>query len=205
MAVNLQPLLLEALAARSGSAPDPALQALLSGTATAETAGVIPTPQELLSQLESTNPTLGRIAKYLTALRAAERESVIEAEPDAEVDTLQAEEDPLLDQVVQRLKEHVKELRAELDQLRERNDTLASALGACYLCWGEDPGCPVCRGTGRPGSRKLEQESFEQWVAPALRTLSVPKEVHPPKSSIELLNGSLEQVKTLKGEQNEQR
>jgi hypothetical protein len=32
-----------------------------------------------------------------------------------------------------------------------RLSRLAAALGACGLCWGDDPACLGCRGRGRPG------------------------------------------------------
>src|SRR5262245_42243043 len=74
MAINLQPLLLEALSSRLGSATDPALLALLSGTSPIEAAGALPSTEELLAQLESTNPTMALIAKYLAARQASESE-----------------------------------------------------------------------------------------------------------------------------------
>ncbi|MEG3089109.1 hypothetical protein [Sphingomonas sp. PB4P5] len=33
----------------------------------------------------------------------------------------------------------------------QRLSGLAAALGACGLCWGDDPACLGCRGRGRPG------------------------------------------------------
>ena len=33
----------------------------------------------------------------------------------------------------------------------QRLSTLAAALGACGICWGDDPACLGCRGRGRPG------------------------------------------------------
>jgi hypothetical protein len=32
-----------------------------------------------------------------------------------------------------------------------RLSQLAAGLGACGLCWGDDPACLGCRGRGRPG------------------------------------------------------
>ena len=162
MATNLHPLLLEALRSQSGLSTDPALQALLSGTEVA-----LPSTQELLSQLESTNPTMGLIAKYLTALRESNSESSSEEDVEAEKEFLYVGEDQYSATVVQRLDQQVEKLRAEVVQLRQRNDTLAMALGACYLCWGEDPNCSVCRGTGYPGSAPPDKQAFAQFVAPA--------------------------------------
>ncbi len=63
----------------------------------------------------------------------------------------------------------VDNLRAELQALRERSDTLAAALGACYLCWGDDPGCQVCAGRGSPGCLPINPDLFEEFIVPALR------------------------------------
>src|SRR5207237_1018273 len=135
--MNLNPLLLEALRSNSGAPMNPALQALLSGANPVEAAGALPSAQELLDQIGSTNPTLGLVARYLSARRAAESE--VSTEADSEAEDEQAEEDHRLTQVVQRLEQQVSKLCAELEHLRERNDACAAALGACYLCWGEDP------------------------------------------------------------------
>ena len=61
------------------------------------------------------------------------------------------------------------ELRAELADLRQANDTMASALGACPYCWGGDVVCRVCRGRGRPGYAPPDPALFHQFVVPALR------------------------------------
>jgi hypothetical protein len=57
----------------------------------------------------------------------------------------------------------------ELRDLRQLNDTLAGALGACGVCWGGDPGCDVCGGRGCAGFAKPDLELFDELVAPALR------------------------------------
>jgi hypothetical protein len=59
--------------------------------------------------------------------------------------------------------------RLELRDLRQVNDTLADALGACRICWGGDGSCDTCGGRGRSGSRAPDMELFEELVAPALR------------------------------------
>jgi len=59
--------------------------------------------------------------------------------------------------------------RQELSNLREGNDTLASALGACPICWGGDRGCEVCRGRGRPGYRPPDPALFNELVVPAIQ------------------------------------
>lgn len=60
------------------------------------------------------------------------------------------------------------EMEAELSDLREMNDTLAAALGACRICWGGDDGCDVCRGHGRAGWTTPEPTLFQELVVPAV-------------------------------------
>ena len=74
-------------------------------------------------------------------------------------------------QTVRRLRPHLQAVEAELDELREHNDRLAAALGACYVCWGEDPDCDECGGDGRPGSSLPDRRLFNALVAPAIRTV----------------------------------
>lgn len=73
------------------------------------------------------------------------------------------------DRRMHELRANVSNVYAELEALRERNDTLAAALGACYLCFGTDPLCGVCRGRGMPGSRAPEPAAYREFVVPALR------------------------------------
>lgn len=68
-----------------------------------------------------------------------------------------------------RLTAHVGQLRAEVARTGERCDRLASALGACPACWGEDPACRWCRGRGAPGALAPDPEEFTAWVVPAVR------------------------------------
>ena len=63
----------------------------------------------------------------------------------------------------------LEEMRRELADLREGNDTLAAALGACALCWGGDPDCVVCLGRGSPGYDLPDPALFNELVVPALR------------------------------------
>ena len=66
------------------------------------------------------------------------------------------------------LKAVMDSMYTELETLRTRNDTLANALGACYLCFGDDPTCPECKGQGVPGSLRPEAATYRQYVAPAV-------------------------------------
>lgn len=68
-----------------------------------------------------------------------------------------------------RCRRRVARLQGELDQLRALSDTLALALGACHVCWGEDDECPACYGRGQVGAFVPQRELFDQYVLPALR------------------------------------
>jgi hypothetical protein len=61
--------------------------------------------------------------------------------------------------------------RAELEDLRRRNEIFAAAVGACEICWGDDPTCQICRGEGRPGWEEPNRGLFAEVAGPALRRL----------------------------------
>jgi hypothetical protein len=69
---------------------------------------------------------------------------------------------------VRELKETAKDLYKELKILRARNDALAAAVGACYVCFGSDPFCEECGGRGWPGSRLPESSAYREYVLPAV-------------------------------------
>lgn len=76
-------------------------------------------------------------------------------------------------------------LRAELADLREVNDTLAAALGACQYCWGGDEECAMCEGQGSAGWRMPHARLFEELVVPAIhrvRALKLESRRQPRRS-----------------------
>lgn len=62
------------------------------------------------------------------------------------------------------------EERVHYQELIERNNTLAFALGAC-VCWGELWDCHVCAGQGKPGWTLPDPRYFTRLIRPALRTI----------------------------------
>ena len=72
-------------------------------------------------------------------------------------------------QRVSRLRSRFDAMQDELDELRERQDRLAAALGACAECWGEDLECEVCGGTGTPGAFVPDPRLYRALVSPACR------------------------------------
>lgn len=122
-----------------------------------------PSRSELLAQLAEGDSRMAALAKYF-AQREAEQVTVAEEEPEDR--TLHRKRESF-----QRLERLMKQLYAELETLRERNDSLAAALGACYLCWGEDPCCEACGGDGLPGSTAPDEVLFAHFVTPVARSM----------------------------------
>jgi hypothetical protein len=50
---------------------------------------------------------------------------------------------------------------------------VASLVGACPLCLGEDDGCPECGGRGTPGCREPAGEALIVWIARPLRRMGL--------------------------------
>lgn len=148
------------------------LEALVAQAGGAEGSGVL----EMLSQLggADSDPALGLIARYLAQSQAESDETSDEEyeeellEQQTELDRARAEERA---RAFQRLRQTMEQMYRELETLRERNDTLAEALGACHLCWGEDIECPVCSGTGHPGASMPDRAMLVELVTPAVQRL----------------------------------
>jgi len=124
----------------------------------------------ILSQLNAQapdNPALAVLGRLLEQRRSlAEAESEKDSADDdvsrrAEIDQERA-------RCMQDLRDAVEKAYAELEMLRERNDALAAALGACFVCFGNDPGCQECGGRGVPGSRPPEPAAYREFVLPAM-------------------------------------
>lgn len=135
-----------------------------------------PSMPDLLSQLGDADPRYATLAQLLARRRAAESEQdessgSTDQDPDIiDVEPLRHETEPdERRKWSRRLRRMVNNMYRELQQLRARNDGLAAALGACYLCWGEDVLCPVCHGQGQPGAFRSDPELFSAYVAPALQ------------------------------------
>jgi hypothetical protein len=125
----------------------------------------------LLSQLSAQAPDDPRVALATQLLQ--QRISAAPAVPpeDAEhAKAAQEAEEQLREQAasIRELTESLKQVDAELKALRARNDAIAAALGACFLCFGADPYCPECGGRGRSGSRPPNPVAWREYVLPAL-------------------------------------
>jgi|SRR5215472_6926625 len=177
-------LLMQMLAARGGT-PNPVVADLLARMNSAGPGGC-PNVEDLLAQQAATNPLAAMLAKQFEAQKAA-REAVNESRViDVEaVPTGKEEEEAAAAAMEARakeldqLREKMNALLTELEVLRQRNDTLAAAVGACCLCWGQNIDCRSCRGRGRPGFCIPDESLFEEFVLPAIRTLRAQKAKNP--------------------------
>jgi len=163
-------LLLEMIAARATASGNPATAEMVARLRSSSSgAGPALTAEELLAQLGQGNPMAGLLAKHLA--ESKQRRTVIDVEPADEETSESAAESAPPDAAMSELRACAESMFAELKVLRERSDCLAAALGACCLCWGEDPECRGCRGRGRPGYAIPDETQFEEYVLPAVLTL----------------------------------
>lgn len=175
----LQSALLASLMNRQGSGVD------LEGLLAAQAGGTQATAPDLASLLGAQttggdapmDERLQAALRWLEQRRSAEQQAEpVEATPgEAELELLRLEEMQRQHEQEAEQRERERELKtltdalyAELEALRTRNDTLAAALGACYLCFGEDPTCSECRGNGRPGALPPAPKPYRRYVAPAV-------------------------------------
>ncbi|NUO07654.1 MAG: hypothetical protein HUU08_03085 [Candidatus Brocadia sp.] len=112
---------------------------------------------DMLNQMGISDPRLQMIAEFMKHQNPPPQDKHV---PDEEEKTK-------LKRVIGRYKQ----LRHENLVLMERNDALASALGACPYCWGEDAVCEMCHGKGVPGAYVPNTNAFVEYVLPAVRKL----------------------------------
>jgi len=132
----------------AGAAADPAAvfrRAIVEGIKNGQDVGQL--LRSLLGQANLPPEHRELVEIFLDTQQSAEAALVDEPEPDAEFDAL----------------------HRELTDLREANDTVAAALGACRICWGGDSSCAVCHGQGCAGYRAPEAALFNELVLPAVR------------------------------------
>jgi hypothetical protein len=68
---------------------------------------------------------------------------------------------------------------------------VATLVGGCPICLGEDPGCAECRGRGTPGSRQPDGEALIAWIARPLRRLGLCVATPRPSGTTNLHEGGL--------------
>lgn len=139
MNADLQAMLMQLLAAKSGIDPE--------------------TLADPGGSTGAVDPRMSLLMNYLNQQQAQPAEPDDEPDDESEIEVLPPE----------RTAVRLQRLHAEIEYLRRRSDTLAAALGACYLCWGRDPACVQCLGAGRPGWNEPDERLFRRLVGPAIR------------------------------------
>jgi hypothetical protein len=120
---------------------------------------------ELLSTAEGVDPRVREMLLKTVCQEVNEDENA-RAESD--------EQRSSLDGPTQRqLKRRLFAIQSELRRLREQNDRLAAALGACRDCWGANIDCASCGGKGQSGSSPPNRRLFREWIVPAVRAVRV--------------------------------
>jgi len=137
---------------------------------------------ERLSQIAQQDPRLAPLVQQMQE-RLANPPARPEPEPEVEESAESAPDGIDCARLLRRnekLTSIAREIFEEVQTLRARNDMLASALGACHLCWGDDPECPYCTGAGRVGAYLINPKQFDQVIGPAVKQLKErPKLVEP--------------------------
>jgi hypothetical protein len=173
-------LLMQMITARAGS--NPALADMLARMSSSDP-NARPNIEEMLAQQAKTNPMVAMFAKHMAEQKAiaSARENlpVIDVEASEVVAESQVEEsqekgEGSAAELIE-LRQYMKGMFAEIKFLRERNDALAAAVGACCLCWGQNLECRSCRGRGGPGFCMPDEALFEEFVLPAIQTLRAQK------------------------------
>ena len=119
--------------------------------AAAHAAGLAPDPAAMLQDLAAGD---SRMAALMELMQAQRGQPCNDLEAPDERDELIAEISARLDAAEARLTKMTRIARQLHEAGRSaslRLSRLAAALGACGLCWGDDPACLGCRGRGRPG------------------------------------------------------
>jgi hypothetical protein len=152
-----------------------------------------PTFEGLLDELGRGHPELA----WMTQLLAMQRQRTSSDTP-APDDTLRAQLDAVTDELTRarartaKLEDVARRLATDLRSAQARLSDLASAFGACGLCWGEDRDCRGCRGRGKPGRfapdpelrARMFSESLDVAAASRLSTHPDPQQGDEPWVSI---------------------
>jgi hypothetical protein len=141
-----------------------------------------------LSQIAQADPRVAPLVQRIRERLAAKPEA--EDTPSEDKDAIEAKAVHVVDSASpvesnEDLKALSQKMSAELEALRARNDMLATALGACHLCWGEDRACGYCGGAGKVGAYVIEETFFRQVIGPAVRQLKRrPRLVEPQSTNL---------------------
>jgi hypothetical protein len=164
-------LLLQMLAARANG--NPALAELVGRMR--DSSGVNSTAdlREMLARQAGNNPLLALLTKQTAESHMGQATApvVIDVAPTPQAPRSADDAHDAVGGSASKPDNQADTLAVELGVLRERSDLLASAVGACCSCWGEDPQCRLCRGRGRPGFSIPDERLFREFVLPAVQML----------------------------------
>ena len=147
---------------------NPMLSALLGSL---DSGGKLDPMSLLMSQLGNAGANDPRLA-VLTKLMSQRGPTVIENEEGEAAEQAKRRQAEIRRERARRiraLRVLAKRMYAELEVLRERSDAFAAAIGACPVCFGDDPLCEECAGNGRPGAVAPDPDAWRQFVAPAIQ------------------------------------
>lgn len=147
---------------------NPMLSALLGSL---DSGGKFDPMSLLMSQLGNAGANDPRLA-MLTKLMGQRTPPVLEneeGEASEETRLRQAEIRRERARRIRALRVLAKRMFAELEVLRERSDAFAAAIGACPVCFGDDPACEECAGSGGPGAAAPDPEAWREFIAPAVQ------------------------------------
>ena len=139
--------------------------------------GSAPDPAQLMQELAGGD---SRMQMLMQMLQSRQKPSNDDNVPD-ERDALIAELSGRLDAAEARLTRMTRIARQlhEAGRVAARRLTdLAAAMGACGICWGEDPACRGCRGRGRPGMVRPDQEMRAQMFGAHPPVREAPSQPH---------------------------
>lgn len=74
------------------------------------------------------------------------------------------------------LSERMKQVEEQLADIVQLTETLASALGACPVCFGKTWSCHFCHGKGKPGTFDVDRDAFEELILPLFKRKGWPLE-----------------------------
>lgn len=159
----------------SGDAPapgsNPMLDTLRGVMGQSGTIDPIALLQAQLAGQSATDPRTALLLQFLQQRRSAAQVAATAETTTSEGEEFRREERGQRERAngAREIRETMRDLYAELESLRQRNDEFAAAVGACFLCFGEDPMCEECSGLGAPGSRAPEPAAYRKFVLPAMR------------------------------------
>ena len=129
-------------------------------------------PQNMMSklfeQLGSADPTMAMMLQMMQSQQQTTTETAddpIAINKEMEVRLSETEQE------LARVRAEAKRLLSAHRIAVERLSELSAALGACGLCWGENPDCLGCRGRGHIGMIRPDTEIRARLLGPARQSI----------------------------------